>query len=101
LEKEMNILYCEQLNPGSLGTDSVHIYEIVTNLSKLGHNVVLMNSKHPEVEPSLNIGRRSLWNRIAPIITQFPLVRPFRGELSIMWAFLREAYSFSKAQGQV
>lgn len=63
--KELNILFCEYLKVGSLGTWSVHIYEVVNNLSKLGHNVVLLNADHSTNKAEVNANPQlSLWKQI-------------------------------------
>ncbi len=93
----MNILFCERLKVGELGTYSIHIYEVVTNLSKLGHNVVLMNANYPRGETKVDVSRRSLWPRIksAPILWR--ILQPVRGEILILWLLLREIYIFLSA----
>jgi len=63
--KEMNILFCEHLKVGSLGTWSVHIYEVATDLSKLGYTVVLINADHNTNKAEVNANPQlSLWRRI-------------------------------------
>lgn len=42
----MKILYCDRFDPENLMSDSVHNYELVTNLSKLGHVVVSLGANH-------------------------------------------------------
>jgi len=61
----MNILFCDHSKAGSLRTKWVHIYEAPSNLSKLGHNIVLINTDHSTNRAEANANPQlSLWRRI-------------------------------------
>jgi len=93
----MNILFCERLKAGDLGTYSVHIYEVVNNLLKLGHNVVLMNKNYIRSTTTFDVSQQSLWSRIKKTLITWRILRIVRGEVQILWLFLREIYIFISA----
>ncbi len=90
----MNILFCENLKPGNLGTHSVHIFEVVTNLRKLGHNVVLINEGAPGRDTRFDVNRRSLWGHMRDSMLRSRILKPIRGGGVILYYFLKDIWSF-------
>lgn len=94
----MNILFYDRLKVGQLIPISTHKYELITNLSRLGHNVVLLNSDYPKKvgeiicsnPPSLDKGIRSK-------LLSLGIIRRFMGELGILWSFGRDVSLFLSA----
>lgn len=94
----MNILFYDRLKVGQLVAVSTHKYELISNLSKLGHNVVLLNSDYPKKvgeiicsnPPSLDKGIRSK-------LLSLRIIRRFRGEIGILWSLGRDVSFFLSA----
>jgi glycosyltransferase involved in cell wall biosynthesis len=93
----MRILYCEHLKTGGLSTWSIHVYEVVTNLSKLGHQVVLLNAHPPEYGEKIDIRQRSCCQRLKNILFKSKICRPFAGIITIVGLFLIEIRIFTSA----
>jgi len=91
----MDILFCDHLRVGSLAGASVHIYEVVSRLSKMGHNVVFLNGGCSQNGVGTKANPRiPLWRRAEIRLLQWPVFQPFRGEITVLWRFLRELYIF-------
>ena len=94
----MNILYGEPFSMKNIASWSVHCYEVVSGLSQLGHNVVLLGGS--SFVPSLmsNIdGQRhkpSLWMRLVNKLDSFRILQLFRGEISILLLVLQDLWTF-------
>ncbi len=94
----MNILFYDRLKVRQLIPISTHKYELISNLSKLGHNVVLLNSDYPKKvgeiicsnPPSLDKGIRSK-------LLSLGIIRRFRGEIGILWSLGRDVSFFLSA----
>jgi len=57
--KRMNIFYYGVLKTRKLGTESVHIYEVLTSLLKEGHNLIYLNTDRPESEEEIVVETKS------------------------------------------
>ena len=57
--KRMNIFYYGVLKTRKLGTESVHIYEVLTSLLKEGHNLIYLNTNRPESEEEIVVETKS------------------------------------------
>jgi len=89
----MNILFCERLGVGTLVSESVHIYEVMSRLSRMGHNIVPLNADYAKDEGEVNANLRpSAWTRIKGSVSRSRILRPIIGEITILWSFLREIY---------
>ena len=77
-----------------MDTASIHINEIVNNLSKLGHNVVLMNSDISKKE-----SRTKVNSKLSPLkqskssLLILHVIQPFIGEIRIFYGVLYEMYT--------
>lgn len=94
----MNILYGEQFNINNIHSWSVHCYEVVNNLSEMGHNVVLLGGKTfipGSVSKSDGQSQRpSLWTRLEEWLSRFRMIQLFRGELSLLKNILEDLWVF-------
>jgi glycosyltransferase involved in cell wall biosynthesis len=90
----MNILYCENLKHGNLGTQSTHIFGVVNNLRKLGHNVVLINEEKQRSDTGLDTGRKSWWGHVRDSMLRSRTLKPARGGGVILYFLLRDIWSF-------
>jgi glycosyltransferase involved in cell wall biosynthesis/peptidoglycan/xylan/chitin deacetylase (PgdA/CDA1 family) len=93
----MRILYCENLKTGSLATWSVHVYEVVTNLARQGHDVVLLNQDTPGPEDKLDMRQPSWQGSVKDFLFKSPLFRPFAGYITILLLVALEASIFISA----
>jgi len=93
----MNILVCKHLKAGSLGTESVHTYEVLSNLAKVGHNLVLLNADYPRSPTEIEANVRSLSAHIRNSLRWARILKPFGYEITILWLFVREIYIFLSA----
>ncbi len=95
---KMNILFCDRLRPRSPDGQSIHIHEVLSGLSKIGHNIVPLNAGYAkdEVEGQTNT-RPSAWTRIKSSVSQSRILKPIIGEITILWLFLYEIYIFISA----
>ncbi len=89
----MNILYCGNLKPGNLGTSAVHTFEVVKNLRKLGHNVVLINEENHGRDTRLDINRKSQWRHMKDSMLQSRILKPVRGGGVTLYYLLRSIWS--------
>lgn len=90
----MNILSCDPLKLRSIGSWSVHSYEVLSGLSKMGHNVVLINGKQfRNIETDANL-QLLLWTRIKTNLSRSQILQPLRGEITILRHFLQEVRVF-------
>lgn len=64
----MDILFCDPLRLGELRGCYAHIYEVSSNLIKLGHNLVLPKVMHPHKQPL------PLWARIERLSHRLPIM---------------------------
>jgi glycosyltransferase involved in cell wall biosynthesis len=94
----MNILYIENLSSENVSSWSVHVYEVIKNLSKLGHRIILTNGNSPTLDlvPNVenNLSQPSLWTRMENKLGLFKIFRPFRGEITVLWLLLVEVKIF-------
>jgi len=90
----MNILYCENLKYGNLGTQSTHILGVVNNLRKLGHNVVLINEEKHGSGIKLDTNRKSGWGQVRDSMSRWRILKPVRGGGVILYFLLRDIWSF-------
>lgn len=94
----MNILFYDRLKTGQLITISTHKYELVSNLSKLGHNVVLLNADYPKKTEEIICGNPpALEKGIRGKLFSLKMMRHFRGELGILWSLGRDITLFFSA----
>lgn len=90
----MNILYCENLKNGNLGTHASHILGVVSNLRKLGHNVVLINEENHQSDIRLDTGRKSWWGHLRDGFLRSRTLKPVRGGSVILYLLLRDIWNF-------
>lgn len=92
----MNILYCDRFMPESM--NSIRIYELFNNLSKLGHNVVFLDRRSSILRQASGAASRpSLLKRMRARVLSSWLYKMFRGEILIGWLLLHEARLFISA----
>ena len=78
----MNVLYYDFLNLEDHGTESVHIYEVLSNLSNLGHNVVLLNKGCLTNAGEIHLSQQpSLWRAIGSSLRSLPIFKFLEGEV--------------------
>jgi glycosyltransferase involved in cell wall biosynthesis len=91
----MNILYYDFLNLEDHGNEATHIYEVLSNLSKLGHDVVLLNRGRLTDAREIHLPRQpSRWRGIRGGLRSVPIFRFFEGEITVAWLLLREIQTF-------
>jgi len=91
----MNVFYYDFLNLDDHGTESVHIYEVLSNLSNLGHNVVLLNKGRLINAREIRLPQQpSRWRGIRSSLRSSPIFRFLEGEITVAWFFLREIQTF-------
>jgi glycosyltransferase involved in cell wall biosynthesis len=96
--REMNILYYDGLKVASFFTASIHIYEVLNGLSRLGHNVVALDLGSPgDILEAHTNWQSSPWERLKNSVVRSRTLRPIIGEISILWSFLHEIYLFISA----
>jgi len=94
----VNILFYDRLKAGQLITISTHKYELISNLSRLGHNVVLLNADYPKrVEEIICRNPPSLDQGITSKLLSLRIARRFRGGIGILWSLGREVSLFLSA----
>jgi len=94
----VNILFYDRLKIGRLITVSTHKYELISNLSKLGHNVALLNADYPKkAEEIVCSNPPSVAKGIRGKLLSLRVVRRFRGEIGILWSFGRDVSLFLSA----
>jgi len=95
---KMNILFCDRLRPRSPDGQSIHIHEVLSGLSKIGHNIVPLNADYAkdEGEGATNM-RASAWTRIKGGVSQSRITKPIIGEITVLWSFLYAIYIFVSA----
>ncbi|MBA7672723.1 D-inositol-3-phosphate glycosyltransferase [subsurface metagenome] len=91
----MNILYYDFLSLDDHGTESAHIYEVLSNLSNLGHNVVLLNKGRLTNARDIHLPQQpSLLREIRSNLRSSPIFKFLEGEITVIWTFLREVQTF-------
>ena len=91
----MNILFYGPLEVRNLGSFKVHIYEVVSNLSKLGHNIIPLSTNASEDVSGIDSKQLvSLWRRIKNTLRSSPIYELLKGEINISWLFLKEIHIF-------
>jgi hypothetical protein len=94
----LNILYYDGLKGASFSTASIHIYEVLNGLSRLGHSVVALDLGSPGDIIEAYINRRSSpWERLKNSVLRSRVLKPILGGIVILWMFLREIYLFISA----
>ena len=94
----VNILFYDRLKAGQLITISTHKYELITNLSRLGHNVVLLNADYPrKAEEIIFSNQSSPAKGIRSKLLSWRIVQRFRGEIGILWSLGRDVSLFLSA----
>ncbi|MCK4723030.1 MAG: glycosyltransferase, partial [Dehalococcoidia bacterium] len=93
--KVMNVFYYDFLSLDDHGTESAHIYEVLTNLSNLGHNVVLLDKGRLTNAREVRLPQQpSRWREIRGNLRSSPIFRFFEGEITVVWLFWREIQTF-------
>jgi len=88
----VNILFCDLLNQGNW---TVHVHEVLSGLSKLGHNVVLIQGQISQNRMETLANRRlSLSTKLKRRILRLHIIKQFRGEISILLLAFKEIYVF-------
>ena len=91
----MNILYCNNFRAGKLEGASVHIYEVISRLSEMGHNITLLSGDYAQQKVGKEDNESEpLWKRIEKGLVQWRLFRTFNGELQLIGIFRYEIYIF-------
>lgn len=91
----MNVFYYDFLNLDDHGTESAHIYEVLSNLSKLGHKVKLLNKGRFTNARELRLPQQpSRWRGIRSSLRSVPVFRFLEGEITVAWLFWREIQTF-------
>jgi len=94
----MNILFCDRLRSRSPDGQSTHIREVLSGLSKIGHNVVPLNAYYAKDEGEGEMNMRAwAWTRIRGSVSQSRVTKPIVGEITVLWLFLYEIYIFISA----
>ncbi|MFC1937651.1 glycosyltransferase family 4 protein [Chloroflexota bacterium] len=91
----MNILFCSPLR-GSKGNYPVHVYEVLTNLEKLGHRIIFPGGNRLEGEQNIdsNLQKPSLLGRAKSALGSSRILRPFKGEIYLLVSLWNEACLF-------
>ncbi|MFC1964853.1 glycosyltransferase family 4 protein [Chloroflexota bacterium] len=91
----MNILFCDPLQlPGSTKRNT-HVLELVSNLQKAGHNVVCIHPMFSQADGKMEHGQKnSTAVQFKWRLSSLRVLRPFVGELAILWFLLRETRTF-------
>jgi len=93
--KTMNVLYYDFLNLEDHGNEATHIYEVLSNLSKLGHNVVLLNRGRLTNAKEIQLPQQpSRWRGIRGSLRSVPVFRFVEGEITVAWRLVREIQTF-------
>lgn len=99
----MDILFY-MLSSDKIGTTGTHIFEVLNNLSNMGHSIRYMNGKKysPITAREFDLRRGqnprwSLWGQIKIFMAATPL----RGGALVLWKFLKEIRLFFSALGTV
>ncbi len=91
----MNILFCGSFKVKNLGMHLVHIYEVLSNLSKLGHHIVPLKIDIPANGKEIDAKEKlSLWEHIRNSLRSSPIYKSLKGEISIFLYFLNEIRIF-------
>ncbi|MBA7656753.1 D-inositol-3-phosphate glycosyltransferase [subsurface metagenome] len=91
----MNVLYYDFLNLEDHGNEATHIYEVLSNLSKLGHNVVLLNRGRLTNAKEIQLPQQpSRWRGIRGSLRSVPVFRFVEGEITVAWRLVREIQTF-------
>jgi len=90
----MNILFCSPVK-GGRGNYPTHVYEVLTGLSKLGHNIVLLGQN--QLESSGDIGPVEQ----STIRKRDRVFKRFKGEITILGIFLSEIRTFISLFGML
>jgi len=94
----LKILYCDPSAIQIGGADSVHNYELVTNLSRLGHVVVPLKAKRPGARLGSDADiRSSLWEHTKHNLRSLPLYKVFLKGVRILQYSWREGFVFLSA----
>ncbi|MGB6874138.1 MAG: glycosyltransferase family 4 protein [Dehalococcoidia bacterium] len=96
----MRILFYETIQKRPSSTAWTHIFELLNNLSRLGHSIAWVNGQNYSPVEEFDIGldleqRQSLWERTKA----FVMTLPFRGEAMLLWNLLKEVRLFFVAFG--
>jgi glycosyltransferase involved in cell wall biosynthesis len=97
----MRILFYQTIEKGTSGKGGwSHIFELLDNLSRLEHSIILVDGQNYSPVEESDIGlnleqRQSLWERTKA----FVMTLPFRGEAMLLWNLLKEVRLFLVALG--
>lgn len=91
----MDILFYILLRTNKRLFSSVHVHEVLGNLSRLGHNIECVNTKYPMSERQID-DKQPLLLRKYPINTLLssPLYKLLKGEIDLFFRFLTEIRIF-------
>ena len=92
----MNILYCNELSGGFRG-DTVHMAEVTSALSQMGHKVFFLGGDRPvsRVEGKIE-NQTPRWRALEIRILAWPLFNPVRSGLSVVGILRHEINIFLK-----
>ena len=95
----MNILCLDRFTKGNRTGGSVHIYEVISNLSKLGHEIVVLNRNYTYDNGDINAESQT----IRPVRVQkpkwhtWPLIGNLKGEIAVLAIWGAEMRTFAIA----
>lgn len=94
----MNILYYASLKTNDLTASHVHVHEVVSNLVKLGHNVVPLRQDGAgtpsAVQPAKHLSPRARMNLS---ISSLSIYQRLKGEIYILWLLKGEIHTCLRA----
>ena len=94
----MHILACDNFRGGGVVSASVHIYEVISCLSEMGHDIALLSGDYARNK----VGKEDnpvepLWRRLEIRLGQWRVFWPFRGERALVGILRHEVYVFFSA----
>jgi alpha-maltose-1-phosphate synthase len=92
----MNILYFDHFKPGTSAGGSVHIHELLRGLSRAGNRIIVLNREYSQIDQLTidNGNQKTEGKRKSGRRQRWPIIRKFRGELSLMGLLLAETSIF-------
>jgi glycosyltransferase involved in cell wall biosynthesis len=92
----MNILYYDRFSPESMS--SIHVYEVLGNLSRLGHNVIFFNANSPMLRTATEEKHGlSKIQRLKAFLKSLPIYGLLKGEILVCFLLFREIFIFLSA----
>lgn len=95
----MNVLYCDKFSMKNINGGTIHIYEVIKGLSRLGYKITILNRDFEDDERHIKQKSLAIFDvrRTGLNWREWPMISKFKGEISFLGILAAELSIFVTA----